>query len=377
MKKNAILLLGATGNTGGYLASLLLEYSSAALKVASRSETKAAVLAEALNRRFPGGRASPAVVDAASPASLAAALPGTDLLVAASSTSAHVEAAAGACLSAGVDYFDVQYSASKVAFLQSQAGAIENARRCFITDGGFHPGLPAVLVRWGAARFDQLTSANVGSVIKIDWRPLEIGPETVAEMIGEFGAFQSFFYKEGRWKKARMDIVVDHIKMDFGPPFGRQVAAPMMLEEMRRLPESIPGLRETGFFVGGFNWFTDWFIMPLGMIVHKVSRPAAEKFIGPLLLWSLKTFSHPPYDTRLKLEAGGRKDGEERALHLLLSHPDGYFFTAAPAAAAILQWLDGTIRKPGLYTQGEIVEPERLLKDIEQMGISVKQAWYP
>ena len=38
---------------------------------------------------------------------------------------------------------------------------------------------------------------------------------------------------------------------------------------------SIPSLRETGFFVGGFNWFADWVAMPLGMAALKVAPKQA------------------------------------------------------------------------------------------------------
>lgn len=43
-----------------------------------------------------------------------------------------------------------------------------------------------------------------------------------------------------------------------------------------------------------------------------------------------------------------------------------------PVVATILQWLDGSIRKPGLFTQGELVQPERLLNDMQRMGIAVQ-----
>jgi len=44
---------------------------------------------------------------------------------------------------------------------------------CFIADGGFHPGLPAALVRYVAPHFDRLEKANVGSVINVDWASLD------------------------------------------------------------------------------------------------------------------------------------------------------------------------------------------------------------
>jgi hypothetical protein len=115
----------------------------------------------------------------------------------------------------------------------------------------------------------------------------------------------------------------------------------------------------------------DWLLMPLLMLIVKVAPQKGLKPAGNLLLWGLQKFSRPPYDTRLKLEAEGLKNGAHRHFELLLRHEDGYVFTAIPAAAAILQLLDGSARKPGLFTQGEIVEPARLLKDMERMGIEV------
>jgi saccharopine dehydrogenase (NAD+, L-lysine-forming) len=72
------------------------------------------------------------------------------------------------------------------------------------------------------------------------------------------------------------------------------------------------------------------------------------------------------------LEARGQKDGHPEALNLLLSHPDGYVFTAVPVVACLLQCLDGSAVKPGLWTQAWIVEPERLLQDMQRMGIQLE-----
>jgi hypothetical protein len=54
-----------------------------------------------------------------------------------------------------------------------------------------------------------------------------------------------------------------------------------------------------------------------------------------------------------------------------LSHPDGYQFTAIPVAACLLQYLDGSIRKPGLWTQANLVDPARFFRDVERMGVAV------
>jgi NAD(P)-dependent dehydrogenase (short-subunit alcohol dehydrogenase family) len=371
MNEPTILILGGYGNTGKLLARFLLQESRASVVLAGRNQAKADTAAAELNRTFDGHRASGLALDASNLPALVAALKGVTLLLAASSTAQYAETTARACLAAGVDYFDIQFSVKKVAALRALSADIKNSGRCFVTDGGFHPGLPAALIRYAAPQFDELHSANVGSVIKIDWSALNIAESTAIEMAGEFSDFDMRFFQHGRWKKARMDIVMDTLTMDFGAPFGKQMCMPMFLEELRPLPDLYPSLLDTGFFVGGFNPVVDWFLMPLLMLIVKVAPQKGLKPAGNLLLWGLQKFTRPPYDTRLKLEADGLKNGEPHHFELTLRHEDGYVFTAIPAAATILQLLDGSSRKPGLFTQGEIVEPVRLLKDMERMGIAL------
>ncbi|MDH3367892.1 MAG: hypothetical protein OEO17_08610, partial [Gemmatimonadota bacterium] len=42
-----------------------------------------------------------------------------------------------------------------------------------------------------------------------------------------------------------------------------------------------------------------------------------------------------------------------------------------PAVAALLQYLDGSIRKPGLWQQALVVEPRRFMADLERLGATV------
>jgi saccharopine dehydrogenase (NAD+, L-lysine-forming) len=148
----------------------------------------------------------------------------------------------------------------------------------------------------------------------------------------------------------------------------------MFLEEMRAIPELYPEIQETGFSVGGFNWFVDWLLMPIIMVVLKLSPHKAKRPMGRLLFWGLRTFSKPPYGTLLKIEAQGQVDGIREKRQLILHHEDGYLFTAIPAAACLLQYLDGSIRKPGLWLQAHLVEPNRLMADMQRMGIEI---WDP
>ncbi len=371
------LILGGYGNTGFRIAKALCAEADVSITLAGRNLEKAQQAARRLNALQGGDRARAAWADAADDQSLRRVFEGMDLVVVASSTADYAEQVARAALEAGADYFDVQYSTAKLRVLCALAGEIERAGRCFITDGGFHPGLPAALVRFAASYFDQLESAHVGSVIKVDWASLDLSPATLQEFVGEFAGFQSLYYQDGRWQKTGPLAMMIPRFMDFGEEFGRQYCLPMFLEEMRPLPGMIPSLRETGFYVGGFNWFVDWFLSPVILLGLKLFPRRGPPPLGRLMYWGLKTFSRPPYGALLKLEAKGRRQGALHAAEMLLSHPDGYELTALPAAACLLQCLDGGIRKPGLWFQALIVEPGRFFRDMAKMGVKIQVSGLP
>ncbi len=372
MASKTILILGGYGNTGTLLARLLLAESDARIILAGRNLEKAISLAQQLNGLFSTNRVGATWVDASSINSLKLGLQDADLVVVASSTSQYTQLVASAALGTGVDYLDIQYSPKKNAILHSMEGEIQRAGRCFITDGGFHPGLPALLSRYVSQFFDRLESARVGSVIKEDWKKLQFGYDTVRELVELINDLEMLTYKAGKWQKVSLFSTADFIRMDFGEKFGTQYCAPMMLEEMRKLPEMYPTLKDTGFYVGSFNWFVDWVIMPIATLAMKINPSVAIIPMGRWMYWGLKTFSEPPYGTVLRVEATGRKDSQAIVKNVTISHADGYMFTAIPVAACLLQYLDDTIHKPGLFLQAQIVEPLRFMRDMEHMGIRVE-----
>ena len=372
MNPPKLLILGGYGSTGLPIARLLLQESDACLILAGRSLEKAQKAASDLNTRFPGTRATARAVDASDSASLCAAFQGVQMVIVASSTAHYARQVAEAALGTGVDYLDVQYSTAKVEVLQSLAARIARAGRCFITDGGFHPGLPAALVRFAAPHFDTLVSANVGSVIKIDWKSLHLSPSTIEELVGEFRDFQTLHFKDGRWQKMSSLAMMFPKFMEFSHGFGRSYAMPMFLEELRALPALYPSLKETGFFVGGFNWFVDFFLFPVLFPLLWLPGNRGFPIAARLLRWGLNTFSAPPFGTLLKLEARGTQNNTPQTMEVTAYHPDGYEITAIPTAACLLQYLDGTIRTPGLWLQANLVEPTRFMSDMQRMGVEIQ-----
>lgn len=371
MGEEKILILGGYGNTGIKVADLLLSRPDVEIILAARNRDRLKRACRQLSAKYPEGVISWIPADASDKASLLRAIEGRDLVVVASGTAEYAATVASAALEAGIDYLDVQYSTQKIEVLQSMEDQIRESGHCFITDAGFHPGLPAAMIRYGAQHFDVLETAVVGSAIRQDWTNLELAPSTQREFVQEIMDAQTLFFKDGEWKKGSMWTTKDFLNIDFGDEFGVRQCVPMFFEELRPLPNEFPSLKHMGFYIAGFNWVVDFLVFPfimglLKLFPHKGVNPMAR-----LMAWSLGLTSRPPFGCVLKLEATGQKNDEEKRLEVILFHQDGYWFTAIPVVACLTQYFDGSIRKPGLWTMGNLVEPNRLMQDMKRMGVGV------
>ncbi|HSV85820.1 MAG TPA: hypothetical protein VLH85_04540 [Levilinea sp.] len=220
-------------------------------------------------------------------------------------------------------------------------------------------------MRYAATQLDVLQSAITAGFLNMG-KDLPYS-EAMDELVESFKSYNSQVYKNGQWTGAGSTKMK---KINFGGDIGWRRCYAMFFEEMRPLPALFPSLQETGFYISGMNWILDWIVTPLTWAYIKVA-PKAVRSIGKFIWWGMKTFHKPPYRVELQVQATGVKDGQPASFTARVSHSDGYDLTAIPVVAALLQYLDGSTRKPGVWMMGHWVEPVRLMKDMQVMGVNV------
>ncbi len=371
MKSSTILILGGYGKTGRMIAELLLRETNARLILAGRDLKQAAAASQALNTSYAGERVSAAFADAERGRDLLPLFRQARMVVVASSTARYTEGIAHAALEAGADYMDIHFGPKVFQLLDSLRGRMEQAGRCFISGGGYHPGLPAAMVRYAGQYFEEMQTAIVSGVMNVDFGSYEYTPNARREFVEELADFAPKFYQEGRWQSMNLLSTRDMLTVDFGNGFGRKLCTPVFFEELQALPVLFPSLKHTGFYIAGFNPVVDYFIFPLVILLQKLLPKGFIDPLSKLMLWGMKTFSTPPYGYVLQLAAMGIKDGKQETASLRISHTDPARITAAPVVACLLQYLENEKPAPGLWLQALYVEPNRFMKDIQRMGLEI------
>jgi len=353
-----ILILGGYGYTGKLLAKHLLAQTNHNVILAGRNNEKATVYAKELNNE----RVSVRRVDAADADSLREGLKGVNFLLVAAPTTHQADTVIEAALHAEVDYLDVQFSDAKLASLYKHKNEIKKKDLCFVTEAGYHPGLPSAMVRYAASKLDVIESALTAGYLNIGEIPYT---EAVDELMEGFIHYQAQVFKNGAWTKSTS---WDMRKFDFGEDIGKRDCYSMFFEEMRGLPEMYPTLKNTGFYISGSNWIADLLITPIVMVGLKLFPKRGIRPLGKLMWWAMGK-SKPPYRVALKVEAKGLLNGRQAQVYARCEHEDGYELTAIPVVAFLMQY--ERIRKSGLHMMGHLAEPDQLFRDMESMGAKI------
>jgi saccharopine dehydrogenase (NAD+, L-lysine-forming) len=288
------------------------------------------------------------------------------MLVVAAPTTQHSDQVIHAAIDSHVDYLDIQLDAKKLAILKSLDEEVKKSGLCFITEAGFHPGLPSAMVRYAALNLDRIDSAVVACYLNMG-RTMPYS-EAVDELMEIFRHYQGQVYKNGRWTK---ESSYDIRKINFGGEIGNRTCFSMFFEEIRDLPRTYNSLKDVGVYISGSHWFVDWIISPIVMFGLKLFPHRGLRPLGKFMWWGMQTFPKAPYLVLLKVEAKGEKNGKLVKLEASVSHRDGYELTAIPVVAGLMQYLDGSARQPGVWMMGQFFEPVRLFTDMKRMGINV------
>ncbi len=355
-----ILILGGYGYTGKLLARRLLTFTDANIIVSGRNLDKAQSFVDELN----DPRTTARQADAADHKNLTEALQGVTLCLVAAPTTHHTETVIRACIDARADYLDVQFATNKLKALFAAEEEIKKAGLCFITEAGYHPGLPAALIRYAASKLDILESAVTAGYLNMKDIPYS---EAVDELMEAFLDYQAQIYINGAWTKPTSWHMRD---FDFGNAIGKRACYSMFFEELRKIPQIFPTLKETGFYISGANWLSDLVVTPIVFLGLKIAPKRSIRPLGKLMWWAMGK-SKPPHLVALKVEGKGQKDSRRMQVDIQISHPDGYELTAIPVVAYLRQYLDGSARPVGVHMMGHVADPVRLFMDLQMMGVTV------
>lgn len=273
LNQKKVFILGGYGNTGKLIAKHLLQETSDSkiaynlqVVIAGRNLNRAQNMATEL-----GPRATACQCDASDPQLVdSTCMKDVDLLVVASPTSKHVENVVRACFQHRIDYMDIQMSNKhKVDYLSSRKQDIQDEKLCFVTDGGFHPGLPAALIRYAAAKPftsspippENITSAKGYCNLSMDFNSITDATDAMYEgFLEDICSMELRLYggDPPAWKTCSW--MTPPVSFDFGPPFGTKQCIPMYLEELNEVASTTPTIQEMGFIwqasIGSRTW---WF----------------------------------------------------------------------------------------------------------------------
>lgn len=364
MKKH-IIVLGGYGGVGKTMSRNVLKHTDLNLTIAGRNLDKAEKFADNLKNEFPDRQIFAVYADVENKDSLIDAFNDIDLVIVTTTTPEYMNSIAEAAIETKTDLIDILVRGDVVDKLNNYRERIINNNRIFITQAGFHPGLPAPFIKYAKDKFDDYQTADVVMVMNSIFEK----PESTHEIIHEIGESSGKILKNGVWKKSSYK---DALKIKFSDKFGTRQCYPLQMREIYPLEKEL-GIKNMGVYSSGFNSFVDNFVFPLIMFLQLIKKGMGTNICGKLMHWGIHKYYDGKPGVEFKLLAKGIKDKEEKNYSLVAHSPDAFEFTALAVIACLKQYLENSINKPDLYLMGNVVNPNRIINDLKQMGVRIEE----
>jgi hypothetical protein len=360
-----IMVLGGYGGVGKMLSRNLLKHTDSDIAISGRNVGKAENFAKMLRNEYPDRKIITVYADATLKESLISAFKNVDLAIVTTTTPDCMGTIAEAAIATGTDIIDILVRGDVVDKLEKYRESVVSHERIFITQAGFHPGLPAPFIKYAQDKFDNYLTANIVMVMNAIFDK----PESTYEIIYEIGEANARILKNGLWKKASCK---DALKIQFSEKFGFRTCYPLKMREIYPLGKEL-AISNMGVYSAGFNFFTDHFVFPLTAILQYLKKGMGTKICGKLMHWGLHKYSNDKSGVEFKLLANGLKNGLQKNYVLEAVSNDAFELTSLAVIACLKQYLDNSIDKPGLYLMGNVVDEKRIIEDMKRMGIQMNE----
>jgi saccharopine dehydrogenase (NAD+, L-lysine-forming) len=357
-----VMVYGGTGTTGRAIAEVLADRLGLDVTIAGRNGDAAKAVAADLTLKLPERQFPSAGLDITDQMAVIEALGTIDLLIVSAPVAEHMDRIAEAALKSGTDMIDILVRPLAGEKVIAEAKAAKAAGRAFVTQAGFHPGMPGPLMRAVAPLFTRLDAVHVGMAMQVPLRDAQSATEIVSEVAEPAHLLDNGVWREASYKDLR--------RFSFGPPFGHKDCYPLDIPEVEAVAREL-GVKQAGTYAAGFNWFVDTLVFPLLIVAFRIGGSSLAHRVAPLFYYGNKWFSRKDAFIEIRAEATGDIRGHPATRSYCLSSREPYALTAQCVAAAVRQMIDGPLAEPGAWLMGEKIDHKRLFADLQAFGARV------
>ena len=357
-----ILVIGGYGGVGRNLVELLVANGGFHVTIGGPSTTKGQAFLNQLAGKYSSNSIDFRVVDASSSQSLFHSIDGKDLVVVTATVPDRMEDIARVALHHGADLMDILVRVDVVTQLKPFEKQVIEDGRIFITQCGFHPGMILPMMKMACTEMEDPTDIKVFMAMK----PVFENPKSTEEIFYETIWNTPRILKDGKWIHAKY---TDGETCSFSSHFGEKNCYPLPMPEIYDVKE-ILGINTAGAYVASFNWFIDYIVFTLAVIFGKLKSNWGVKVGSNLLYWSTKKYRNQKPRVEMVATALKKSDDKEQAKSITLISEDGYLLTAQATYSMILQYADSKQIKPGVHLMGELIDENKLKKDLINLGVT-------